>query len=394
VTFPADTNGHAADPNSIVDLADEFTVDLVRTYDVTTSTTELIVEFPRGTYEVDPASLSSNGADEFVLSGAAASGVTLTYVGQVEDDEHHLIPGRFSYTASGFGDGEVVLSFIPGSWWLLDRSVGAVPPTVTLNTHAGDTTIDITFPADSKGHSIAPESLTDAAEEFELAGAGLGSATITGTPTLKAGTQRTYTYSLSQALGAGAVTATFNGGTWSLVPLAVVPDTPKAPTLEEGEYRFVLKGDFGAGDQTQMTFAAASWSVVVPFADLTGFAGQLTILDGDKPAENHTYVDVVFRMTAAAAKDEDASLADIGGDEFSITGMSFVSGEGPLALGNGKYRYFLEGDFAPGTVSVEFPAGRWSQTGGLSNIAETEAFTVLGPPPSGRPADGARPARR
>ncbi|MBN1192526.1 MAG: hypothetical protein JXA36_02365, partial [Coriobacteriia bacterium] len=202
VTFPADPNGYADDPASILDLTGEFTLTPVATYDLLGTETEIVVQFPHGTYEVDASSLSADGSDEFVLSGTAGT-PTLTCAGPLMDTENPTQPvkGVFRYTLSGtFTAGQLVLTFNPGTWLLVDRTVGTQPTAISLGSHPGQNTLEITFPTDALGHAIALGSITDSGAEFTLSGAGLGGATLTGTPTLKPGTQRTYVYSLSQDL--------------------------------------------------------------------------------------------------------------------------------------------------------------------------------------------------
>ena len=51
----------------------------------------------------------------------------------------------------------------------------------------------------------------------------------------------------------------------------------------------------------------------------------------------------------------------------------------PIALGGGVYRFFLDGAFTPGAVTVSLAGGSFTDSNGYANAASSEAFSVLGP---------------
>ncbi len=70
--------------------------------------------------------------------------------------------------------------------------------------------------------------------------------------------------------------------------------------------------------------------------------------------------------------------------EFSLVGSAAanvqIASSVPTALGNNRFRYAFSGNFTPGTVSINFIAGRWADNLGQLNEAAVQSFTVL---PSG-----------
>src|SRR5205823_9484821 len=124
------------------------------------------------------------------------------------------------------------------------------------------------------------------------------------------------------------------------------------------------------------TFTRGTWSILDP-------VGAVSTIDlGDLTSTNtRSYVDVLFHPTLGGTIDN-ATVVDAA-PEFSLGGTSvtLTADATPLALGGGRYRYFLTGDFGTGLVTVNFAAGSFAVSGSpaYSNLASTQSFTVLGP---------------
>ena len=92
------------------------------------------------------------------------------------------------------------------------------------------------------------------------------------------------------------------------------------------------------------------------------------------------YLDVTF--AAAGGSGLDASTID--GNELTLSGSgvgtAVLDGAATLVSGS-TYRYSFTGDFAPGTVDVNFGSTTWQDIAGNDSVAETETFTVLPPSP-------------
>ncbi|HEX6130520.1 MAG TPA: hypothetical protein VF044_02260, partial [Actinomycetota bacterium] len=322
-----------------------------------------------------------------------------------------------------------------------DPATGAA---IDLNAINGRNYIDIEFPAADAGLALDEASVLDGAPEFRLEGEGVGTIGIDGlqAPVHTAGS--TYRYWLTGAYVAGSVSVVLLPGSWrylvtdggsdatitiddpeyldvafaaptgyvldtaSITDLAaefavsvasgtIALDTTVAPLAGStpGTYRFRVTGTFTQGSDVTVDFTDGTWALLPDPASLTpDDRGDLT------STNSRTWLDVTYRPTADRLAEDESNpsdpfgadaLADIDGDEFTLSGagaatVDFDSAEAePLHLGNGRYRYFLTGDFVKGEVLVDFLADSFSVAAisaakpEYGNRAEQERFLVVGP---------------
>ncbi|HEX6131015.1 MAG TPA: hypothetical protein VF044_04745, partial [Actinomycetota bacterium] len=349
--------------------------------------------------------------------------------------------------------GPVVVTFVAGSWSFIEAPLdGSTETTVQLGivtdgdapfiVELGAIAIIVPFPSIPAGYEVVLSSLSDF-NEFTLGGEGLGTIEIDqAVAPIRVDATRVR-YAVTGAFApAGAVTATFKHGTWSLVRPA---DNTPAPDPDAGEpdetvtlgavddpaqafiifgfaidvpypvlagyrldpvsvpnaqfvlggpglgtvqiddryapevlgdgvtVRYRITGDFALNGAVTATFTRGTWSILDP-------AGAVSTVDlGDlTPTNDRTYVDVVLTPTAGGTLDP-ATVLDVT-NEISLGGTTVTLASGtPLALGAGRYRYFLTGSFSTGAVSVTFAAGSFATTTGIANLEATQSFTVLGP---------------
>ena len=99
------------------------------------------------------------------------------------------------------------------------------PPIATLSDPTSGSTIgqsaingrkyiDVTF-SDTGSSGLDASSILDPGAEFSLSGAAAAGVSISGSPTLVAGTASTYRYTFTGSFGTGAVTVNFAGGSWA-----------------------------------------------------------------------------------------------------------------------------------------------------------------------------------
>ncbi|HET6548786.1 MAG TPA: calcium-binding protein, partial [Solirubrobacter sp.] len=166
--------------------------------------------------------------------------------------------------------------------------------------------------------------------------------------------------------------------------LAFVLDATQAPQFlrEDGStvyFRYWTRGSYGSG-QVTITFLSGSFG----FADgtlssATGSVAPTDFLVDGVATPNIGYIDVQLGPTAGDVLD--AGSIDDADAEFTLTG----SGVGTAALipalkptrleGTSTYRFYLGGDFRPGTVDVGFAEDGFTASG-VGTLAETETFTI------------------
>src|SRR5207247_2364638 len=120
--------------------------------------------------------------------------------------------------------GDVVVTFIAGSWSFVDGgtgdlvvTLGEVGPDAPFIVHEGAVAIDVPFPV-APGHHVDVTTLGEF-DEFTLGGAGLGSVALdraVAPQVLGDGTTVRYRIAGTFATS-GVVTATFHRGTWSVL---------------------------------------------------------------------------------------------------------------------------------------------------------------------------------
>ncbi len=177
--------------------------------------------------------------------------------------------------------------------------------------------------------------------------------------------------------------------------VSVTSDPLKAVHVGGGVFRFMLAGQFLPGE-VLVNYAAGSWndtairgppedpgtpanrastqsfSVVGATADLS--IGGATV--GRVVLNALGYLEVTFRPTSGNTLEH----TTINGDELQLTdaaGATVALGSTPIRVGlSNTYRYSLTTPLSAGRYFVTFVAGRFGDSGGQLNQAETEHFDV------------------
>jgi hypothetical protein len=171
--------------------------------------------------ELDPASIT-DAAAEFVLSGAAAQGVTIGQNPQKVDD----FTWKYPFTGQ-FGTGAVTVTFGEGGF--KDKSgngsqqtaqvFNVVGPVISLMSPAIEVGVlnaqgYLDFWVDgSQGGTVNPESLLDPAAEFTITGDAVGNVIFNGQPEQLS--ENSYRYFFTGAFSTGVVSFHFGNGTFN-----------------------------------------------------------------------------------------------------------------------------------------------------------------------------------
>ena len=161
-----------------------------------------------------------------------------------------------------------------------------------------------------------------------------------------------------------------------------------------GAYRYRVTDtatgdDLAVGTKFTVTYVAGTWDYCA--GACTSPAGVLQTAAAT-PTVGGRYIDVTFDAASAAGLDA-ASITDAGA-EISLAGAGLGSialdaTRAPSILPDGRtVRYYLDGEFDPGLVTVTFAAGSWQDAGGNLALGGSQSFQVVErvePPP----ADGA-----
>ncbi len=325
---------------------------------------------PTGTYEVAVTwKNSSNRATNspFRVLDNTTEVDTTTVDQEVAPVADYTLGGRpfeilFASVTINSGTMVVELSNIGANEFVLADAVRIERVTAAPDTDAP--TADLVSPADSD--TIDPDTLNtqgyievtfadvggglDAAtitgDELAISGAGVGTAVLSGVPTLVSGT--TYRYSFTGSFVDGAVNVDFVAGSFA-------DQAANTNVLETEAFTVLTVAD---------TFA--------PTADLDNPSNGLfidpTVLNGQG------YIDVTFSDIG-----DGIDGATITGDELTISGAgvgtAVLDGTALQVVGR-TYRYNFTGSFVEGAVAVDFVAGSFADLAGNTNAAESEAFTV------------------
>ena len=309
---------------------------------------------------------------------------------------------------------------------------------VGVDTVNGRSFVDVTFTLPSYAVSLDVSSVTDLAPEFTIAPQNASDGTIaldaTQAPILMSQTATSYTFryfTTGTLHGANAV-LTYLGGSASFLDTAgqsiplfaseqvtVVNDatagqfaidvpfgtsglldtasvnggeiTASGATLtfegqtsstQIGTYRYRISGSgIAAGSHVTIAFVAGAWT----------YGGAASVVQGTSTlaVSADTYIDVHYNSAGGVALNTDS----IDGNELTLGGAgigtaALDTGKAPTILADGQtVRYYVSGHFAPGTVSVAFAAGSWSDTAGNLGTAGSATFKVIDqvqPPRHGR----------
>ncbi len=310
---------------------------------------------------LDAASIT-DAAAELVLSGAAATGVVL---GQPVRDQSDDRLYWYSFTGS-FGTGTVTATIPAGAF--RDSAGNENPesvssfavtgPEMTLRNPADGTVLTLAeinrlgylevYVAPSGTAAIDESSLTDAAPEFTLLGAGPG-VTVSGVAVPVAGEANVYRYAVSGSFAqAGLVRVAFLDGGFQDVAGVTLAGRTESFTIEGVRAMLI--------DPTAFTIAG------------------LSLLN------SRGYLDVRFTPTDGATLDE-STITDAGA-EFALSGAAAaavkVTGAG-VSQGGGVFRYEFTGEFGTGEVQVAWLARSVTDSLDFQTLESTTAFQVAAP---------------
>ena len=291
---------------------------------------------------------------------------------------------RFWLTGAPGASGDITLTFIPDSWTYTDApapTIASQPVTFTPITGGGSvqSTINVTAPnitATGATGSYTPASLDlTTITAFTVTGTN-GAIAMCGSQGASASTCVTI------VIQAGAAATQTSPGTFSIPIVIETLSGYTGPTTLNVAPLFTA--------QTVAYFAPAGSA---PAAQASSeYGGQLTAAN----FANQTYVDVQFapvaggQLISGSITNNTISLAGAGA--AGITG--FASGQNPISLGNGVYRFLLQGSFALGQVTVTFAANSFYSTSArgppcpaststtgdcYGNLAASQSFSVIGP---------------
>ncbi|CAB5140735.1 diguanylate cyclase/phosphodiesterase (GGDEF & EAL domains) with PAS/PAC sensor(s), partial [Olavius algarvensis associated proteobacterium Delta 3] len=364
VTFPAHPDGYTIDLASITDLAPEFTL----------SGPGL------GTAELDDAELPKE-----------KTGTSNTY----------------TYDITGtFGSGDVIVTFLAESWSYADP-VGTTGP-VDLGDLSSAAIETFEFPAGSSARFelaavpveillVTVDGKTLGTSEYRLY-ADIIEVTPQTPPTENDDVVITYLldgadyidipYPVPTGFAVDLDSVTdydeFTLGGSGLGNVQIDETVEPQPVGDGSTLRYAVTGAFRPGSVT-VTISPNTWSVTDPAGPIS--TDSLEDLSG---TNDRTYLDVTFYPTQGNQLDA-ATITDTAnsnptlGDEFTLSGTgsgtsALDSTQAPTRLpGTDAFRYYIDGQFATGDVTVTFVKGAFADNGPYTNVAETETFTVQGP---------------
>jgi hypothetical protein len=284
-------------------------------------------------YAIDFASITDL-APEFTLSGAGVGSIKL----DAAQTPFVLGANQVRYWVSGrFATGDVSANFIPGSWSFTSNA--SRTPTVTTITLDDPSFITVNFDNIEAGYKNDPASIQDLAAEFALSYGGTGSISLVNNEApLRVGETNSYRFRVTGDFvsnGTQTVTLLFNlGATWSFTKDDYAPVA--APLINPSL----------TNDRTYIDIAIST------SMDLTPLTTPVTITDG---------------------------LDDVGDITFGGNGSVGVSISGaPSLIAAGVYRFYLDGQFDKGPVSVTFANQALTDSTGVKSRAMASSFTVQG----------------
>ena len=309
--------GYTLDANSVLDLAPEFTLSGSGVGTVTIDNSTAPAHIGTGTtyrYWLNGFFSSQSTADPVTGALTVPPDVTLTF-----------IPGSFSFAPT-------------------DASVETGTATVTVDDALY---LDVTFLTPPTGYAVDLGSLDG--HEFTLVDHTTSTKTISVdtsfAPVAIASTPNTFRF---------RVTGTYQRPVAAHDSVAAVP-----------------------GDTIDVTFVPGSWSLV----PVSGTPTSLDLHNLSSTNNTHGWIDVTFSPVSGSAL-----TGSITGPEITLGGAGLGTGPGaahlisatPLALGGGRYRYYVAGTYTTGAVNVTFVGGTL-HSGGYDNIEQHASFTSQGP---------------
>jgi Ca2+-binding RTX toxin-like protein len=302
---------------------------------------------------------------------------------------------RYLITDSGFkwDTGIVQVDFLEGRWGQLDGSTNEAasesftidgPDATVINPSDGghikvneiNSRVASFDGADRKYLDLvfAPSLEDDASMALAsaplpvLSGVGLGDVTLHGSPVLisSGGGKQTFRYYLDGDFGIGQVTLTFDGGAFS---------------DSEGNENLDLLLSFTIDGSTADLRSPANGGIVgidvlqnQGFIDVTLSPAGGPTIDLASLMDGQPEFEVILgdgTKLSIAADPSAVVLAD--GSTIALTD---ASDQGVVPAGASTFRYTFTGTPIAGPVTVRFPDSSFSDTNGMKNLEQAEAFTI------------------
>ena len=169
--------------------------------------------------------------------------------------------------------------------------------------------------------------------------------------------------------------------------VTVTLDTAVAPTETARPTRSIspctLSAAITSSETVTLAFTTNPWS----FTDSSGIYTPVTLSSTQTATANsQTYLDVTFQPAIGGTLDT-AAITGASSAPFTLSAPGVAVLGSPINLdpsstGTGPvtFRYFVDGSFTPGTVTVNFTALSFSDTTtDYMNLASSSSFTVTGP---------------
>ncbi|MFM7057153.1 MAG: hypothetical protein ACKO2P_09565, partial [Planctomycetota bacterium] len=300
---------------------------------------------------LDETSITDANA-EFVLSGAAAAGVTISSTPEKID------PLTWKYRFTGqFGTGPVTVTYPLNAFADTEGNKSAANsesfivagPTITLLAKSADVAalnaqkyVDFYLEGSTAG-AIVPESLTDIAPEFTVSGTAADGVAFAGTA-VRQGNSQIYRYAFTGEFTTGFVTFSYT--------TASIADAGGLLNVAETE-SFRVRG--------------ASASLASPNSTIYG----VSALNAQR------YIDVRFNPTSGRTLNLTTILDN--DSEFVLTGSAAaevnINGK-PTQIDDDTFRYTFTGDFVEGTFTILFVENSLQDSGGAGLSGSSEQIVL------------------
>ncbi|MEN9556606.1 MAG: hypothetical protein RLZZ232_2892, partial [Planctomycetota bacterium] len=294
----------------------------------------------------------TDAAAEFVLSGAAAAGVTINQAPEKVD----ATTWKYKFTGQ-FTTGPVSVSFPAGAFTDSDgnssvasmESFTVAGPKITLLSKSMDVSALNAqgymefYVEGSSGGTIQDATLTDAAHEFSVSGMSTANVVFDGAAVRQGDTQ-VYRYNFTGAFTGGEAVFSFTTGSFT--------------------------------DSTNLGNVGVTETFLVRGAAATRVSPASTVV-GVSALNSQGYLDVRFTPTTGYSLDT-ASILD-SGDEILLTGNAAddvtLSGT-PTQVDDVTFRYSFTGEFKPGSMTLMFLEGSMQDTNGAGLTPDSELLEL------------------
>ncbi|MEI7700245.1 MAG: hypothetical protein WCK86_10635, partial [Planctomycetia bacterium] len=295
----------------------------------------------------------TDAAAEFVLSGAAASGITVNQTPEKVD----AFTYKYSFTGQ-FSTGPVTVTFPAGVFMDSDGNLSvastetftAAGPQISLLAKSADIAVlnsqgyvDFYVEGSSAG-SVDESTLTDASSEFTISGSAANNVVFSGAAVRQGATQ-IYRYFFSGEFATGQAIFQFTTG--------ALADS---------------SGRVNVGVIESLGVRGASATRTYPVNDVVGVSSLNTA----------RYIEISFNPTSGRTLDV-ATILDVGA-EIRLSGSAaadvVLSGQ-PTQIDSTTFRYAFTGDFTAGSLTITYIENGMQDSGGAGLTGRSETL-VLG----------------